>query len=123
LIKPDFSVIYLSFTGVAIDTPGFAKNDKNPSPIGFPAILGNSSPELMIGILDATIMLFLEFIFWRSRCWIPMFPECFYKKISFLICLKLEKNLFLKRGDNIVYLLFQPFFKSGWKLVFRVDSG
>jgi len=66
LIKPDFSVKYLSFAGGAIDTPGFAKNDINPSPVGFPARLGGSSPELMIGIFDTTIMLFLEFIFWRS---------------------------------------------------------
>jgi hypothetical protein len=118
LIKPDFSVEYLSFAGVAIDTPGFAKNDINPSPIGFPARLGDSSPEMMIGIIDATIMLFLEFIFWRSRRWISVFPECFYENISFSICLKLEKNLFLQRGDNIAYLLFQPFFKSGRNLAF-----
>ncbi len=66
MIKPDFSVVYLSFAGVVIDTPGFTKNDINPSPVGFPARPGDTSPELMIGIIDATIMLFLEFIFWRS---------------------------------------------------------
>jgi len=66
LVKPDFRVVYLSPAGVAVDAHGFAKNDINPSPVRFPAKLGNASPELTIGIADAAVMLFLEFIFWRS---------------------------------------------------------
>jgi len=89
------------------DIPGFTENNVDFSPVCFPSRFSGRY-ESGVGMVEAFVMLFTEFVHIRALRGISLFPECFYKKIPLSVGLELEKDVPLDTGDEVDHLLFQP---------------
>jgi len=68
---------------VGFDFIGWAVNDIGPAAISFPA--GDAGSEALIGVGDAAVVLFFEFILFGIRSWIAAQPELFDEAFAFSV--------------------------------------
>jgi hypothetical protein len=96
-----------------LDVIWFAQYDVGTPTIGSPSRFWRPSAKKVVGVIDATVMLFFGFASWSVEEFVPLSPECFYEMVSLFVVFKLQKNLPFHRCDDIHDFLIQPLFVLG----------
>src|ERR1017187_3303752 len=91
---------------VGFDFIRWAVNDVRPAAIGFPA--GDAGSEALIGVGDAAVVLFFEFILFGIRSWITAQPELFDEALAFSVVRETIERPALLIGDDVGNVDVQP---------------
>ncbi len=92
-----------------------AKDDINASAIGLPT--GNPRCEVIVSVLNAPVVLFLELVFDRVRSGIAPQPELFDELLALLVGLQAFESRALFIRDDVRYVFVQPFLVRGLQLL------
>ena len=96
-----------SSCGEAVDIGWWAVGNVNPSSVGCPSV--DSRFEMIVGVGNAPVVLFLEFVKSCARVGVAPTPELFDKIFLFLGAGKLFKNRFLLSANNVNDMFIEPF--------------
>ncbi len=88
------------------DLIGLAEYDVHASAIGFPA--RNACREMLVGVGNALVVLFLIFVLFGVGSGIAALPEGFDEIVAFFVVGELLESGALFVGDDPDYVLFQP---------------
>ena len=83
-----------------------AIDDVDAAAIGSPA--GNARREVLVGVSDALVVLFLVFVLFGVRRGIAALPEGFNEVVALLVVGELLERRALFVGDDPDDVLFQP---------------
>ena len=106
--------------GVGLDLIRRAPHDVNPAAIRSPP--GNARGEPLIGVGDAAVVLFLEFVFDGVRGGIAPLPECLDELLALFVGLQLQERRALFVGNDVGDFLFQPFLVGSGELFFELPQ-
>src|SRR6267154_4008971 len=88
------------------DFVGRAVHDVDPATVGFPT--RNSRREMLVGISDAPVVLFLVLVLFGIRRGIAALPESLNKIVAFFVVRQLLEGGPFLVGDDPDYVLIQP---------------
>ena len=86
---------------------GRAVGDVDAAAIGFPA--GDAGGESLVGVSDAAVVLFLEFVFDGVRGGVAAQPELFDELLALFIGLQAFERGALFVGDDVGHVFIEPF--------------
>src|SRR5579871_3201855 len=94
--------------GMAVEFVGRAEHDVDAAAVGFPA--GHCCVcEMLVGICDAAVVLFHEFVSRRAGGGVAALPELLYELPPLLVSLQALEGCALLVGDDVGYILIHPF--------------
>src|SRR5271169_1593461 len=93
---------------MGFDLIGLAENDVDATAVGFPA--WDTSREMLVGVGNALVVLFLIFVLFGIGGWVAALPEGFNKIVALFVVGELLKSGALFVGDDPDDVLFQPLF-------------
>src|SRR5438552_14141192 len=90
-----------------IDFIGLAENDIDTAAIGLPS--GNAGREMLIGVRNALVMLFLIFVRFGVRSGVAALPEGLDEIVAFFVVGELPESRALLVCDDPDHVLIEPF--------------
>ena len=104
-----------------------AVHDVHATAVGAPS--RNARGKMLVGVGDAPVVLFLEFVFFRVRSGIAPLPEVLDELVALRIGGQLLEGRHLFIGDDPAHVLIEPalvilgfFFQCGFALLFFGDG-
>src|ERR1700722_14448510 len=91
-----------------VDRVRRAPHDVNATAIGLPSRLAGR--VVVVGILNAPIMLFAKLVLKRIGIWVAPLPETLNERLALLVIAQAQKRSALIVGDDVVNFLVQPGF-------------
>src|SRR5579864_9021447 len=91
-------------------SPGYV----NSTTVCFPA--GNARSKMLVGICDATVMLFFKSVLWRIGIRIAPLPERLDELLALFIRLQMNERVPLLRRNDVDNVLVQPLLILGIEL-------
>jgi hypothetical protein len=107
-IEPDLGRIDAVGAVELLDVARRAEDDVDPAAVGPPAGARRRAPEDRVGVIEAAVVLLLEFVPRRSRGGIAVFPERLDEDVPLAVGLELAENLPLVAGDDVNDLFVEP---------------
>ena len=91
---------------MGLDFIGRAPDDVDAAAIGPPA--GDAGGEVLVGVLDAAIVLFAEFVLLGIRSGIAAEPELLDECVALFIGAEEFESLLFFRGDDVTHVFIEP---------------
>ena len=102
---------------MGVNLVGWTPRDINASAVGSPA--RHPRREVFVGVGNAAVVLFLEFILRRVRSWIAAQPELLDKLVPLFVVGKLFKGGHFFRSDDVNHVLVEPLLIGGTQLLLQ----
>ena len=92
--------------GMRVNGVGRAPGDVNPPAVRLPA--GLAGRIVLVGVGDATIVLFAEFVLRRILVGVATQPEVLDESVALLVVAERPERLALLVGNDVAHILLQP---------------
>src|ERR1700733_2133628 len=89
--------------------------------VGSPSVLGFDVAEVLIGIGESAVVLFLIFIDVGAGIGVAGIPECLDEGVSFCVALQCKKLFTLLRLNDVWDVFFDPLTVVWRQVLYRID--
>ena len=108
LIEPELGGHELRVALVALDLPLLAEKDVVAAAVGAPALPEGLPPVILIGVVDAAIVLYLVLVLRRRGIRVALAPEGLDEAVALLHRPEIEEHVALAVGDDVEHVALQP---------------
>ena len=109
LIEPDLGIIGRGFPFEPLDVPRFSQDDVDAAPVRLPSRARRVPAKVAVGVVDAAVVLGLEFVFRGPGGRVALFPEGLDEEVALPVGLELEEDLAFYGRDDVADLFLEPF--------------
>src|ERR1035437_1874267 len=101
--------------GMRFNLVGWTVHNVNAPTVGPPP--RDASREMFVGVGNAAVVLFLEFVLRRVRSRIPAQPELFDKLVTLLVVRELFEGGHFFRSHDVTHVFVEPLLVGGTQLL------
>ena len=103
---------------MAVDLVRRSPHDVDLAAVGLPA--GNAGSEVLVGVGNAAVVLFLKCVFGRIGIGIAPLPERLDKLLPFLVGGQMQEGVALFGRDDVDHVFVQPLLVWGFQLLLEL---